>query len=287
MKKFSKMLTLLLVLIFSLSFLCVLALAEETPSKPEFVDPVKGERRLAYLSTRRYLGVLADVDIKDDNTISFRADSIDWTNNSLTYLYQWTVPGNGIRFSYFVGYAKPVTVNELIIGDITHWIKDEYKDDLETLMVYSAIDPNGTWTKIETTNVRYNCDEELSGTYNFGGIRLLFDEPVTAYYFMIVDTDVQSRRLWLSGNTMAAVCQGEVEEETLPVTETTAAETTQDTETTEVVTKVDDVNEPDEETAVSGSPVKDNDTVLYGVIGAEAVAIVALAALLVVKKKKN
>ncbi len=323
MKKILNVLTLLLVLIFCLSSVSVIASAEETtaaavdevtmmaekelmgtnpveteptdtkPQEPEFQNPTKGESRVAYLSGRRYLGVLVDVDIKDDNTITYRDDSIHWTNNSLTYLYQWTVPGNGMRFSYFVGYMNPVTATELIIGDITHWIKDSYKDDLETLTVYSAVDPNGAWTKVETTNVRYNCDIELSGSYKFGGIRLLFDAPVTANYFMIVDTDNQSRRLWLSGNTMAAVRQGDVPEETLPAADTTVADTTVVDETTAVDTTVfEGTTEVDETSALDitteiGESEKDNDTVWYVIMGIEALVIVVLVALLIAKKKKN
>ncbi len=329
MKKFSLALILLLVLIFCFSSVSLIVSADDAvesdaaetttpetkPLFPEFTDPTKGESRVAYLSARRYLGVLANATIKEDNTLQYHAaGSSSWTNKDLTYLYQFTHQGNGTRFSFFVGYEKPTTANELVVGDITHWLCDTfwpeesryerytYKDDLDTLSVYIATDPNGTWTKVETTNVRYNCDRELGGTYKYGGLRFIFDEPVVANYFLIIDSDPNPRRLWIAANGLAAVKQGDVEDMTLPVVDTTVAETEEVSETTAGdttdvsstdmdsidvdSTMADAVTEPDE-TTTDGVAEKDNNATWYVIMGIEALVIVVLAVLLIVKKKKN
>ncbi len=256
--------------------------AEETTFQPvEFQDPEEGISRVVHISARRYLGVLADVQFKQDNTIIYRDVGVNWTNTDPAYLYQWTVPGNGVRYSYFVGYMKPVTANEIVVGDITHWIYNTAKDDLDTLTVYAATDPDGVWTKVETTNVRYNCDTELSGTYKFGGIRFLFKEEVTANYFMVVDTDPIPRRFYMSGNVMAAVYNKYPE--TSDVVETTTA-----VETEEIVeTTADVTTEVDETTEVGASEKDGNDAALYAVIAVAAAAVIVVVIVAVSKKKKK
>ncbi len=109
------------------------------------------------------------------------------------------------KYFPFAGYTRPITFNEIIIGDVTHWtwekdVDDEYINpklytDYSDLEVWYTDNPNGTWIKWDVTVSGFENNDfgELWGTYA-QGIRFT-GEDVTASYFLIYDPDPQVNEL--------------------------------------------------------------------------------------------
>ena len=124
---------------------------------------------------------------------------------------------NGATFKYFpfVGYTEALTINEIIIGDVSHWKGEDENGnpnwtlytDYSDLEVWYTDNPNGTWTKWECTCTSFENPDNgiLWGTYAQG---LSFKgADVTARYFIIYDPDPQLGELYLIQNVagMAAI----------------------------------------------------------------------------------
>ncbi|MBQ7603739.1 MAG: hypothetical protein IJU75_02180 [Clostridia bacterium] len=100
----------------------------------------------------------------------------------------------------FVSYTRDLVINEFILGDVTHWIADDFGDytlftDYDRLELWYTSNPNGVWTKWDCVCEPFeNPDNgELWGTYA-QGIRFKGDD-ITARYFVVRAVDPQPDEL--------------------------------------------------------------------------------------------
>ena len=100
----------------------------------------------------------------------------------------------------FVSYTRDLVINEFILGDVTHWIADDFGDytlftDYDRLELWYTSNPNGVWTKWDCVCEPFeNPDNgELWGTYA-QGIRFKGND-ITARYFVVRAVDPQPDEL--------------------------------------------------------------------------------------------
>ncbi|MBR5767471.1 MAG: hypothetical protein IKX86_02180 [Clostridia bacterium] len=164
-------------------------------------------------------GFAVDAVIDSDGKIEATIADWDVVNAGAGGHMTYEEGSNGATFKYFpfVGYTQELTINEIVIGDVSHWGHDsdgqggwvglDIFDDYDRLEVWYTDNPNGTWTKWNCTCTSFaNPDNGiLWGTYAQG---LSFrGEDVTARYFIIYDPDPQLGELNLIQNVagMAAI----------------------------------------------------------------------------------
>ena len=111
-------------------------------------------------------------------------------------------------FFPFVSYTRELTVNEFIIGDVTHWLADDFGEftlftDYDRLELWYTDNPNGVWTKWDATVSPFenNDNGELWGTYA-QGIKFT-GEDITARYFVVRAVDPQPDELMFVCNYAA------------------------------------------------------------------------------------
>ncbi|MBQ4065115.1 MAG: hypothetical protein IJD10_03345 [Clostridia bacterium] len=176
-------------------------------TEPPFVTEIPdGESR--YLFTQKqYNHVAINLKVKADGSYTSSSSNWNWTSAYPdSGIAQFTYDGNFKYFPY-VGYKEAVTANELVIGNVTGWSATAAQfQDYDDLQVYWSNDPaNDGWTLISSNNSWYNCDVELNGTYTHGGIKFVFDDAISAKYFLLYDPDPTKNELWLSCGTFTAV----------------------------------------------------------------------------------
>ncbi len=208
------------------------------------------------------------------------------------------------RLSPFVGYSQPVWANEIVVADLASLNPDlPFYSDYNDLEVYYADDMDGVWTKANVTGSTYACNDELIGNFR-QGIRLVFDELISAKYFILYDPAPQAHELWLSAGTLTAVYDPvngtdapPPPPETEPPVETPAPDTeppateapvTEAPATEATTTEVSATEAPSTE-ANTTTPVEDADNGIapwiYVVIAVAAVAVIAVV-IVIVKKRK-
>jgi len=252
-----------------------------------------GDIRYVYVNEDYEQGTVQNVIVNADGTLThdgFQARSGIWH----TPIFDGTTK----TFPY-VDYKTPINANEMIIADFTGWV-DEARTtpkytDYEDLEIYYSNDVSGTWTKIETTVVPYNCDRELKGTWA-QGFRFQFEETVTAQYFMLYDPDPKANELSVTGNTFYAVfdpSNGTAAPPTTDAPETNAPETnapeTNAPETNAPETNAPETNAP-ETNAPETDPVEapaENDVPWLYIVVATALVVVVVVVIVVLAKKKK
>ncbi|MBQ7603737.1 MAG: hypothetical protein IJU75_02170 [Clostridia bacterium] len=143
------------------------------------------------------------VDGKIDSDGKVEAAIAEWdvieTNGA-----QYTNDGSHTYFP-FIGFKKDVTINEVIIGDVSAWrgdynIETDLYTDYADLEIWYTDNPNGTWTKWECTASSFENPDNgiLYGSYPQG---ISFKgEDITGRYFMVYDPDPQVIELWIACN---------------------------------------------------------------------------------------
>ncbi len=137
----------------------------------------------------------------------FEAQIAEWDVISVNG--QKTLDDEGNKYFPFVGYTKPITINEFVIGDINNWNNYDADGnpnwtqftDYDRLEVWYTDNPNGTWTKWEGTTASgfENLDNGLlMGTYAQG--ISITGPDITASYFLLYDPDPKLNELWLVCN---------------------------------------------------------------------------------------
>ncbi len=144
-------------------------------------------------------GVIVNATIDGDGKVEAAIAEWDVINTNIS---QYTNDGKN-KYLPFIGFTKELTVNEFILGDVTHW-RGEGNYTLFTnyskLEIWYTDNPNGTWTKWDCTCESFENGDNgiLWGTYAQG---LSFKGPdVTARYFLMYDPDPQENELWFVCN---------------------------------------------------------------------------------------
>ncbi len=261
-----------------------------------------GDIRFLHLRNELVAGNFLDVSFEEDGTLYY-----DGMQKKTGEFNAWTNSGKVKSFPY-VGYQTPVSINELIIGDLTGWSPETPMfTDYSDLEIYYTDDINGVWNKMDCTVVPYDCNHELNGTY-IQGIRFIAKELITAQYFMIYDADPAKNELWLAGSTFTAVydpANGTAAPETTVAPETSAPETTAapetsasettaapessevvttETVTTEAVTTAAEETAPETSTT-DGEKDPAAEPWIYVVIAAAAVVVIVV--IVIVSKKRK
>ncbi len=251
-----------------------------------------GNVRYLYAQETQTKGTVVNATINEDGTLThggFQAQAGVFS--------AWPFDGATKLFPY-VEHKVPVSVNEMVIGDVSHWHQLPLYTDYADFEIYYTNDVNGTWTKANVTGSSYDCTQELNGTYP-QGMRFVFDETVTAKYFMLYDPAPKANEVYLHGSTFSAVYDPanntsapiipNIPVETDPIVtlppkteapETEAPSTTDaatDSATTDNVT-----NAPVTEPAGENGGI---DTWVWIVIGVAVVAVVVVVVVLTKKKK--
>ncbi len=188
----------------------------------------------------------------------------------------------------YVGYKNPISVNELVIGDVSHWHPETpIFTDFASFEIYYTDDMNGAWTKADFTGISYDCGKELNGTYQ-QGIRFVLDETVTAKYFLLYHPNPETKAIHLSGSTFTAVFDPANGTEAPPASETTEAVVTTAPETNEAPenTEAPETNAPETNGSEKTSEDEGGMTWLYIVVAAAAVVIVIVVVVVIAKKRK-
>ncbi|MBO4414283.1 MAG: hypothetical protein J5830_06225 [Clostridia bacterium] len=123
------------------------------------------------------------------------------------YANHWTNDGEN-TYSLFLTYSMPITVNEIVFGDVTFWVGADFElfTDISRLEIWYASDPDGIWTRWENTiaNSFENIDAGiLWGTYAQG--ISITGPDVTASCFLIYDPAPNEKELWLISNIAGPV----------------------------------------------------------------------------------
>ncbi len=254
--------------------------------------------RYLYINEAHAEGTVQSVTENADGTLTLGGIVPQTTPIWHTYVFD----GATKNFPY-ISYTSPVSANEMVIADRSGWA-DESKTapkytDYEDLEIYYADEMTGTWTKIETTVVPYNCQQELRGGWA-QGFRFQFEETVTAKCFLLYDPNPQANELQVTGNTFYAVYEPtngtaprpetqapvitDAPETEAPETET--SETTEASESTEApaVTGAAVTTEASETAEIAEDSSERNMTWLWVVIAVSAVVVVAVV---VTGKKKK
>ncbi|MBQ4065795.1 MAG: hypothetical protein IJD10_06810 [Clostridia bacterium] len=177
------------------------ATTDAPESGPLTSEPDPDVERVLY-TNKTYYGNAIDLVINPNGTVVSANGNWSWYQKKTDY--QFLYDGSYHYYPY-VAYAGGITINELIIGDVSHWNSSAVKyTDYGDLEIYCTNDPNGTWSRISCTVVGYNCDVELDGTY-MQGIRFIFDIDVTATYFLLYDASPAVTELWLASATFTGV----------------------------------------------------------------------------------
>ncbi len=144
----------------------------------------------------------------------FEADLVQWDVISTDgNACQFTNDGTNKYFP-FIGFTKPITINEFVIGDLSAWkwehdadgnVIDPFKfEDIGDLEIWYTDNPNGTWTKWEGTTA--SSFENLDFGLLWGGYAQgisITGPDITGSYFLMYDPDPQEGEFWFCVNTVA------------------------------------------------------------------------------------
>ncbi len=163
------------------------------------------------IKKRTGFGYAIDAQMSEDGILTQRDDRpITWDAKSSNQ--QWTWDGT-FHYMPYTYYKDGITINEIIMGDVTGWswkydadykpIDPVYFENFDHLQIWYTDDPNGTWTRWDCTvtgDKNWPSDEPtLRGTPTQA---IQFIGPnVTAKFFIMYDPDPQKCELWTGVGT--------------------------------------------------------------------------------------
>ncbi|MBP5255828.1 MAG: hypothetical protein J6Z80_02110 [Clostridia bacterium] len=163
------------------------------------------------IKKRTGYGYAIDAQMSEDGELTPRVDrEINWTGKSNSAQWTWDEKFHYMPFTF---YKDGVTINEIIMGEVTSWgwerdadgnfVNPAYFSDFDRLQIWYTDNPDDTWTRWDckaTGDRNWPSDEPtLRGTPT-QAIRFIGPD-VTAKYFMMYDPDPQETELWTGVGT--------------------------------------------------------------------------------------
>ncbi len=156
-------------------------------------------------------GFAIDIQMSEDGILTQREDKpINWYTKTDTAQRTWD---GSFHYMPYTFYKKGITINEIIIGDVTGWawekdadgnpVNQWYYEDYDDLQIWYTDDPDGAWTRWDckvTGDKNWPSDEPtMRGTCTQA---IQFIGPnVTAKYFLMYDPDPQFCEIWIGVGT--------------------------------------------------------------------------------------